>query len=197
MSRAHEVLEFVGLKEQRVPEDPRVFGRDAPAGQAGSGDRPRPPLCLLNKPTSGLDPEGREEMLGTGRGPLPPRRPKLRPLDTPSPDTEGLVDQVLILNAGKLLAAGPVAQLLSGRTPETVVRIRGETRASWRRSRGGGVEGGPKVRSSDSSCPRRYSAVFEAANETRTQVRYLGASVPDHRGPVLSLAEETPGWAAP
>jgi ABC-2 type transport system ATP-binding protein len=198
MSRAHEVLEFVGLKEQRyrkIREYSVGMRQRVKLAQAIVHD---PPLCLLDEPTSGLDPEGREEMLGLVAA-LSRLGGRSFVLSTHLlPDTEGLVDQVLLLNAGKLLAGGPVERLLSNRNPETVIRFRGDApgfiEALSRR--------GINSRTQDSELrvvlPSGDSRpVFEAANETRTQVRYLGPAVRTIEDLFLSLVEESSGNPVP
>jgi ABC-2 type transport system ATP-binding protein len=198
MSRAHEVLEFVGLKEQRyrkIREYSVGMRQRVKLAQAIVHD---PPLCLLDEPTSGLDPEGREEMLGL-IGALSRLGGRSFVLSTHLlPDTEGLVDQVLLLNAGKLLAAGPVQALLSTHDPETVIRIRGDTATFGAALARRGVT----ARSHESELrvvlPSGDSGpVFEAANETQTQIRYLGPSVRTIEDLFLSLVEERPAVASP
>jgi len=197
MSRAHEVLEFVGLKEQRyrkISEYSVGMRQRVKLAQAIVHD---PPLCLLDEPTSGLDPEGREEMLGLVAA-LSRLGGRSFVLSTHLlPDTEGLVDQVLLLNAGRLLAAGSVERLLSRRTPETVVRVRGDVAGFVTALSRKGIEARAQaselrlVLPSDDTRP-----IFEAANETQTQIRYLGPSVRTIEDLFLSLVDETPGRQA-
>jgi ABC-2 type transport system ATP-binding protein len=198
MSRAHEVLEFVGLKEQRyrkIREYSVGMRQRVKLAQAIVHD---PPLCLLDEPTSGLDPEGREEMLGLVAT-LSRLGGRSFVLSTHLlPDTEALVDQVLLLNAGKLLAAGRVDRLLSSQTPETVVRIRGDLAGfvSALSQRGievrtDGLELHVVLHSGDTR------PVFEAANEARVQIRYLGPAVRTIENLFMSLVDETPSGTVP
>lgn len=198
MSRAHEVLEFVGLKEQRyrkINEYSVGMRQRVKLAQAIVHD---PPLCLLDEPTSGLDPEGREEMLGLIAA-LARLGGRSFVLSTHLlPDTEGLVDQVLLLNAGKLLAAGPVERLLSTQKHETVVRVRGDVTGFVTALSQRGVQAqvqGSELRIVLPTGDTR--PVFEAANDTHTQVRYLGPAVRTIEDLFLTLAEEPPGKVAP
>jgi ABC-2 type transport system ATP-binding protein len=192
ISRAHDVLEFVGLKEERyrkIREYSVGMRQRVKLAQAIVHD---PPLCFLDEPTSGLDPQGREEMLHL--------LAVLSKLGGHSfvisthllPDTEGLVDQVLLLNGGRLLAAGPVAQLLSQGRTETVVRVKGDVGAFASTLSAKGVSSrveGNEVRVELGDGNTR--PIFEAAQASRTQVRYLGPSVRTIEDLFLSMVGES------
>ncbi len=194
MSRAHDVLEFVGLREERyrkIREYSVGMRQRVKLAQAIVHD---PPLCFLDEPTSGLDPQGRAEMLHL--------LDVLAKLGGHSfvlsthllPDTEGLVDQVLLLNAGRLLAAGPVAQLLSQGRSETVVRVKGDSAAfaSALATKGFAIRvdrSELRVQLPDGNT----RPVFEAAQASRTQVRYLGPSVRTVEDLFLSMMGEGGG----
>ena len=109
--RASEVLDLVGLDEARF----------RPVGGFSTGMRQRvklaqalvadPELALLDEPTAGLDPTGREEMLA-----LVARLASFgisvllatHLLD----DVARVCDQVVMLDAGRLVVAGPTETLL-------------------------------------------------------------------------------------
>jgi ABC-2 type transport system ATP-binding protein len=178
MSRAHDVLQFVGLHEERyrrIREYSVGMRQRIKLAQAIVHD---PPLCLLDEPTAGLDPKGRDEMLGLLRALARLGNRSLVLSTHLLPDVEGLCDQIILLNAGHLLAAGPLGPLLRSQADETVVRIRGDreaflqalgTRGLSARASGDEFrlklpEGGARL-------------VFEAASATGSQVRFLGESV--------------------
>jgi ABC-2 type transport system ATP-binding protein len=111
--RAAEVLDLVGLDEARY----------RPVGGFSTGMRQRtklaqaivadPDVVLLDEPTAGLDPLGREEMLAlvarlAGFGIALVVATHL--LD----DVEQVCDHVVLLDAGRLLHAGPTAELTKG-----------------------------------------------------------------------------------
>ena len=117
--RASDVLDLVGLDEARF----------RPIGGFSTGMRQRaklahalvgdPALVLLDEPTAGLDPAGREEMLalvarlGTfGISVLM----ATHLLD----DVQQVCDHVLMIDAGRLLLAGPTESLLQGSGSVTV-----------------------------------------------------------------------------
>jgi ABC-2 type transport system ATP-binding protein len=177
-SRAHDVLEFVGLREQRyrkIREYSVGMRQRVKLAQAIVHD---PPLCFLDEPTSGLDPTGREEMLGLLRS-LSRIGGHSFVLSTHLlPDAEGLCDQALLLDGGRLLAAGSVRQLLSSHSGETVVRIKGDRSAFLAALLRKGLTPRERDDSVRMDLPRSETrVVFEAAAEAKVQIRYLGAAV--------------------
>ena len=119
--RASEVLDLVGLDEARF----------RPIGGFSTGMRQRaklaqalvggPSLVLLDEPTAGLDPAGREEMLALvarlatfGISVLM----STHLLD----DVQSVCEQVLMLDAGRLVVSGPTASLLE-RTGTLTVEV--------------------------------------------------------------------------
>jgi ABC-2 type transport system ATP-binding protein len=190
MSRAHDVLEFVGLAEQRyrkIREYSVGMRQRIKLAQAIVHD---PPLCFLDEPTSGLDPRGRAEMLGL-LGALAKIGGRSFVISTHLlPDTENLVDQVILLSAGKLLAAGPVERLLATQSTETVVRIKGDPTTFLATLRSAGVEARAAATDLRVVLPQGDTGpVFRAAQETHTQIRYLGRSVSTIEDLFLSLVD--------
>jgi len=198
MSRTHDVLEFVGLKEERyrkIREYSVGMRQRVKLAQALVHD---PPLCFLDEPTSGLDPQGREEMLRL-LGVLAKLGGHSFVISTHLlPDTEGLVDQVLLLNAGRLLAAGPVRELLSQGSVETVVRVKGDPEAFVSALSAKGVRARTEGLEIRLSLPDGNTRpVFEAAQASHAQVRYLGPSVRTIEDLFLSMMEGGARRSAP
>jgi len=193
MSRAHDVLEFVGLREQRyrrINEYSVGMRQRVKLAQAIVHD---PPLCFLDEPTSGLDPQGREEMLGLIRA--------LSKIGNHSfvlsthllPDTEGLCDQVLLLNAGRRLASGRVDELLAVKNEDRVVRVKGDPSRFVAALSAKGLT--PRLAEGEvrfTLLQGDTRPVFQAAFETGTEVRYLGRSVSTIEDLFLSLVNVVP-----
>lgn len=133
--RSSETLFLVGLEEERF----RYLGdfstgmrQRVKLAQAIVGD---PSLVLLDEPASGLDPEGREQMLGLisrlgGFG------INVIVSSHVLTDIERTCDWVVLLDAGHLVRSGP---LESGGNFESVtveVLERGEALVSWLTDRG-------------------------------------------------------------
>jgi ABC-2 type transport system ATP-binding protein len=125
--RASDVLDLVGLDEARF----------RPVGGFSTGMRQRtklaqalvadPELLLLDEPTAGLDPVGREEMLDlvkrlAGFGISVVFATHL--LD----DVQNVCDHVVMVDAGRLVLAGPVEQLVE-RTGVVRVEVGGRADA--------------------------------------------------------------------
>jgi len=152
-----------------------------------------PPLCFLDEPTSGLDPQGREEMLGLIRA--------LSKIGNHSfvlsthllPDTEGLCDQVLLLNAGRRLASGRVDELLAVKNEDRVVRVKGDPSRFVAALSAKGLT--PRLAEGEvrfTLLQGDTRPVFQAAFETGTEVRYLGRSVSTIEDLFLSLVNVVP-----
>jgi ABC-2 type transport system ATP-binding protein len=127
--RASDVLDLVGLDEARF----------RPVGGFSTGMRQRtklaqalvadPELVLLDEPTAGLDPIGREEMLAlVGR--LSTFGISVVLATHLLDDVQAVCDHVVMIDAGRLVLAGPTTQLLEragtvrvdvGRTSDGVV----------------------------------------------------------------------------
>ncbi len=108
--RASDVLTLVGLHEERF----RYMGgfstgmaQRAKLAQAIVHD---PDLVLLDEPTAGLDPEGREEMLAL-IGRLGSFGINAIISSHMLPDIERTCDWVMMLDGGRLLRAGPLTEL--------------------------------------------------------------------------------------
>jgi ABC-2 type transport system ATP-binding protein len=173
--RAHEVLQFTGLREERyrkIAEYSVGMRQRVKLAQALVHD---PGLCILDEPTSGLDPAGREGMLDLLRI-LAGRPGRSMVLSTHLlGDVERVCDQVLMLDAGRLLACGRLAELQSTGSDEVVIRIKGDVGAFVGALRRRGIN--PRVGRADLRIDRPGGGermVFEAAREVGVQVRYLG-----------------------
>ena len=111
LQRAHEVLDYVGLGEARY--------RKVESYSTGMKQRLKlaaaivhdPKLLILDEPTNGMDPAGREEILELSRDLAHNKGMSLLFSSHLLPDVEAVCDYVVVLGSGKLLIEGKIQQL--------------------------------------------------------------------------------------
>ena len=177
ISRAHEVLYYVGLGEARyrtVDTYSTGMKQRAKLAQALVHD---PDLLLLDEPTNHLDIAslGREEMLALIKDISRRRAMSLILCSHLLRDVEEVCDEVIVFNQGKVAARGPIAALTGPRRSVYDVRVKGDAAAfltdlkdlgcEWRES-----EDGYRVFMADGTGPE---VLFKTARAAGVQVRYL------------------------
>jgi ABC-2 type transport system ATP-binding protein len=111
MQRAHEVLNYVGLGEARY--------RRVESYSTGMKQRLKlaaaivhdPRFLILDEPTNGMDPAGRQELLELARDLAHNKDMSLLFSSHLLPDVESVCDHVLVLGRGRLLAQGNIQEL--------------------------------------------------------------------------------------
>jgi ABC-2 type transport system ATP-binding protein len=111
LQRAHEVLNYVGLGEARY--------RKVDSYSSGMKQRVKlaaaivhdPELLILDEPTNGMDPAGREEMLELARDLSRNKGMSLLFSSHLLPDVESVCDEVVVLGGGRLLTQGNIQRL--------------------------------------------------------------------------------------
>jgi ABC-2 type transport system ATP-binding protein len=125
LRRAHEVLTYLGLEEARyrkLEEYSTGMKQRLKLGQALVHD---PPVLLLDEPTSGMDPAGREAMLDLLLT-LGKEHGKSMILSTHLlGDVEKVCETVVILHHGKVLVQGGVRELRIRRHDRYRLQIQG------------------------------------------------------------------------
>jgi ABC-2 type transport system ATP-binding protein len=175
ISRAHEVLYYVGLGEARyrtVDTYSTGMKQRVKLAQALVHD---PDLLLLDEPTNGLDPQGREEMLTLIRDLSARRQMSLILCSHLLRDVERVCERVIVMNQGVVATSGTLAELTGPRRAVYDVRLKGEAAAfltdlkdqgcEWREA-----EEGYRVSLADGQGPE---LIFATARECGVQVRYL------------------------
>jgi ABC-2 type transport system ATP-binding protein len=194
MSRAHDVLQFVGVEEERyrkVAEYSTGMKQKVKLAQAMVHD---PQLYVFDEPTTGLDPRGRTEMLdlvgkiATSQG---------RNIILSShllPDVESICKYVVILDGGHQIAAGPLATLLSGTQDRLRVDVRGDREAFLRTLKEAGIDAdaGPSG-VHVARKPQVETAIFQAAKTSGVEVRYMGAEIRSLEELFLELVDRHTG----
>jgi ABC-2 type transport system ATP-binding protein len=175
ISRAHEVLYYVGLGEARY--------RNVETYSTGMKQRVKlaqalvhdPELLLLDEPTNGLDPQGREEMLLLVRDVATRRGMSLILCSHLLHDVERVCDQVIVLNQGQIATEGAMRTLTGARRQVFDVRFKGDATAvltdlkdvgaDWREG-----EDGVRLFLPEGHGPE---TVFRVALQCGVQVRHL------------------------
>ncbi len=193
MGRAHDVLQFVGVEEERyrkVAEYSTGMKQKIKLAQAMVHD---PQLYIFDEPTTGLDPRGRKEMLDLVRtiAHSPGRNVILS--SHLLPDVETICKHVVILDGGRQIAAGDIATLLIGED-RIRVDVRGDRDAFVRQLRDAGYEaeaGATGVRVARK--PGVEADVFRVAKALGAEIRYLGAEIRSLEELFLELVERSAG----
>jgi ABC-2 type transport system ATP-binding protein len=176
MERAHEVLNYVGMSENRY----RKMGTYSTGmlqrvkfAQALIHD---PKLLLLDEPTNGLDPDGRIEMLELIRELAHKRKVATILSSHLMPDVQHVCDQVVVINKGHVVRQGRIDDLTALRDGLIEIRVREnkEHVAAALRELGcqcrDGDDGTLRI-VKPAELPMR--ALFEVARAQQTQIRHL------------------------
>jgi len=181
--RAHEVLYYVGLGEARyrkIETYSTGMKQRIKLAQALVHD---PDLLFLDEPTNGMDPKGRDEMLELVRDLAHAKGINLILSSHLLPDVEYTCDHVVVMDKGRIAAAGPIQAMKQprGRVYELRVKPRGELEVFFDRLRAAGLD----CHSTDDDVVRVFvpgeggaRQLFALAAAEGAQVRHLRPSVP-------------------
>ena len=124
MQRAHEVLFYVGLGEARY--------RNVETYSTGMKQRIKlaqalvhdPDLLMLDEPTNGMDPKGRDEMLELIRDLSHRKSVNVIVSSHLLPDVEYTCDHVVVMDKGRVATEGPIAALKQPRGRVYELRVK-------------------------------------------------------------------------
>jgi ABC-2 type transport system ATP-binding protein len=175
MQRAHEVLDYVGLGEARY--------RKVESYSAGMKQRLKlasaivhdPKLLILDEPTNGMDPAGREEVLQLSRDLAHNKGMSLLFSSHLLPDVEAVCDHIVVLGAGKLLTQGNIQQLKQVHNRCFEVRLKADAGLFAQRLSALGCSTEARddiliVQIPEGGSPRM---LWQAAADQQQQIRYL------------------------
>ncbi len=109
--RAHEVLEYVGLREQRYRAIETFSTGMKQSTKLACALIHDPDLIVCDEPTNGLDPQIREFMLNTMKQILSEGKRSLLMSSHLMDDVEEICDSILMIHKGKVIARGKIEDL--------------------------------------------------------------------------------------
>lgn len=175
MQRAHEVLNYVGLGEARYrPVESYSTGMKQRLKLA-SAIVHDPQFLILDEPTNGMDPKGREDILELSRDLAHNKGMSVLFSSHLLPDVEAVCDHILVLARGRLLAQGKISEMKLSHERVLEVRIKGDAErfGGWLR------EAGCQVETRDESLmvrlpdDRTQELLWQLAAKSNEQIRYL------------------------
>jgi ABC-2 type transport system ATP-binding protein len=128
MQRSHEMLDFVGIGEERYrPIKSYSVGmkQKVKLAQAMVHD---PKLLFLDEPTSGMDPQGREELLSLVEK-MASSEKTIIVSSHILQEVERICDYAVIIDNGKLVRSGEMKTLLAGEEGVQSLTVRGNVPA--------------------------------------------------------------------
>jgi ABC-2 type transport system ATP-binding protein len=126
MQRAHEVLDYVGLGEARYRQVESYSTGMKQRLKLASAIVHDPQMLILDEPTNGMDPVGRQDVLELARDLAHHKGMSLLFSSHLLPDVESVCDHVLVLGNGRLLAQGLIAELKQAHQRVYEVRLKGD-----------------------------------------------------------------------
>src|SRR3954470_16239151 len=126
LQRAHETLDYVGLGEARYRKVESYSTGMKQRLKLASAIVHDPKLLIMDEPTNGMDPEGRDDIIELARDLSHNKGMSLIFSSHLLPDVEAVCDHVVVLGAGKLLTQGSIQQLKQVHNRRFEVRLKGE-----------------------------------------------------------------------
>lgn len=126
LQRSHEVLDYVGLGEARYRKVDSYSTGMKQRLKLASAIVHDPKLLVLDEPTNGMDPAGREEVLELARDLSRNKGMSLIFSSHLLPDVESVCEYVLVLGGGKLLTQGNIRELKELHQECFDVRLKGD-----------------------------------------------------------------------
>jgi ABC-2 type transport system ATP-binding protein len=175
LQRSHEVLDYVGLGEARYRKVESYSTGMKQRLKLASAIIHDPKLLILDEPTNGMDPAGREEVLELAKDLARNKGMNLIFSSHILPDVESVCDYVIVLGRGKLLAQGAISELKQLHEQMFEVRLKANTNGFIERL---ATAGCTAERSGDLlrvriPADRSPQILWEAAAAEQDQIRHL------------------------
>ncbi|OJW05731.1 MAG: hypothetical protein BGO49_26875 [Planctomycetales bacterium 71-10] len=175
LRRSHEMLDYVGLGEARYRRVESYSTGMKQRLKIAAGIVHDPKLLILDEPTNGMDPAGREEILALCRDLAGAKGMNLLISSHLLPDVEAVCEYVVVLGRGRLLAQGRIADLKRPHDGEFELRVRGDQEAFARILADRGVKADPVDDRLRIALPagEGVASLWEAAEDSSEQIRML------------------------
>jgi ABC-2 type transport system ATP-binding protein len=175
LQRAHEVLDYVGLGEARYRKVESYSTGMKQRLKLGSAIVHDPQMLILDEPTNGMDPAGRQEVLELAHDLAHNKGMNLLFSSHLLPDVEAVCDYVVVLGSGKLLAQGGIQELKQIHERTYEVRLKGSMDLFSRRvaELGCATEFQDDVLRVRIPAEQSQQLLWEVAASLNEQIRYL------------------------
>jgi ABC-2 type transport system ATP-binding protein len=175
MQRAHEVLDYVGLGEARYRKVDSYSTGMKQRLKLASAIVHDPRLLILDEPTNGMDPAGRDELLELARDLAYNKGMSLLFSSHLLPDVEAVCDHIMVLGGGRLLASGRIDELKQEQRRRYEVRVKDDPDAFAQRLAKAGLASEPRDDQLVVELPegRSPSVFWEVAQASGEQIRGL------------------------
>jgi ABC-2 type transport system ATP-binding protein len=175
MQRSHEVLDYVGLGEERY--------RTTEGYSTGMKQRLKlaaalvhdPQLLVMDEPTNGMDPPGREDLIQLAQDLSRNKGISLLYSSHLLPDVEAVCEHVIVMGKGKVLTQGKIAELKTAQEIAYDVRVKTDQDRFGERLRELGCQTALNDDTLRISLPegKNERFVWELAANESFQIRYL------------------------
>jgi ABC-2 type transport system ATP-binding protein len=175
LQRAHEVLDYVGLGEARYRRVETYSTGMKQRLKLASAVVHDPKLLILDEPTNGMDPAGREDILELSRDLAHNKGMSLLFSSHLLPDVEAVCEYIVVLGSGKVLTQGTIEELKQVHNRCFEVRLKADQADFAHRlaTRGCRTKTREDLLVVEVPEGRSPQLLWETAAEARQQIRYL------------------------
>lgn len=175
LRRAHEVLDYVGLGEARYRRVESYSTGMKQRLKIASAIVHDPRLLILDEPTNGMDPAGRDDVLELSIDLARNKGMSLLFSSHLLPDVESVCEHVMVLGKGKLLAQGKIEELKMPHDRQIEVRVKGDQARFARLLMERGIEADPIDDQVLATLPDAVGtpSLWQAAHDSGEQIRSL------------------------
>lgn len=179
--RAHEVLQYVGLQDQRYRKIETFSTGMRQATKLACAIVHDPQILFCDEPTNGLDASARQFMLDTLRRTISDGGGTVIMTSHVMEDIQGVCDRVVMLSGGKVVVEGRIDELARQITREVEISVWGGATKleQWLLQHGQKVRRMGRIMRIEHQGDQTIRAILEGASETGAQVRVLREYEPD------------------